>query len=55
MRLNTQPSACPCRGNAQAQVYDITDYIEDHPGGMAILNNAGGDATEVRRRFTRVA
>lgn len=27
------------------KVYDVTDYIDEHPGGDAILNNAGGDAT----------
>ena len=27
-------------------VYDLTEYVEDHPGGEAILTNAGGDATE---------
>lgn len=27
------------------RVYDMTDYVEEHPGGYAILNNAGGDAT----------
>ncbi|PNH03752.1 Cytochrome b5 [Tetrabaena socialis] len=26
--------------------YDITDYVEDHPGGESILRNIGGDATE---------
>lgn len=30
------------------QVYDVTEYIDDHPGGMSICNNAGADATEVR-------
>jgi hypothetical protein len=28
------------------RVYDMTDYVEEHPGGYAILKNAGGDATE---------
>jgi hypothetical protein len=28
------------------QVYDVTPYVEEHPGGDAILNNAGGDSTE---------
>ena len=28
------------------QVYDVTAYVEEHPGGDAILNNAGGDSTE---------
>ncbi|OQR86262.1 sterol-4-alpha-carboxylate 3-dehydrogenase, decarboxylating isoform X1 [Achlya hypogyna] len=27
------------------KVYDITEYVEDHPGGLSILNDAGGDAT----------
>jgi cytochrome b involved in lipid metabolism len=28
------------------KVYDITDYVNDHPGGDTILKNAGGDSTE---------
>ncbi len=28
------------------QVYDVTDYVDFHPGGDAILRNAGGDCTE---------
>ncbi len=28
------------------RVYDVTDYVDDHPGGESILRNAGGDATE---------
>lgn len=27
------------------QVYDVTPFVEEHPGGDAILNNAGGDST----------
>ena len=27
------------------QVYDVTDYVDFHPGGDAILRNAGGDST----------
>lgn len=30
----------------KGKVYDVTPYIEEHPGGSAILKNAGGDATE---------
>mmetsp|Transcript_21064 Transcript_21064/g.29507 ORF Transcript_21064/g.29507 Transcript_21064/m.29507 type:complete len:603 (+) Transcript_21064:258-2066(+) len=26
-------------------VFDITDYVAQHPGGLKILNNAGGDST----------
>uniref|UniRef100_A0A0E0QIF8 Cytochrome b5 heme-binding domain-containing protein n=2 Tax=Oryza TaxID=4527 RepID=A0A0E0QIF8_ORYRU len=32
--------------NAKSVVYDVTSYVEEHPGGDAILNNAGGDSTE---------
>lgn len=28
------------------QVYDVTPYLEQHPGGDAMLRNAGGDSTE---------
>jgi len=28
------------------KVYDFTDYLEKHPGGEALLNNAGADSTE---------
>ncbi|KAJ4756999.1 Cytochrome B5-like protein [Rhynchospora pubera] len=28
------------------KVYDVTSYVEEHPGGDAILNNAGRDSTE---------
>lgn len=27
------------------KVYDVTRYVEDHPGGLALLNNAGADST----------
>ena len=27
-------------------VYDVTAYVEEHPGGQAILNNAGRDSTK---------
>lgn len=30
----------------QARVYNVTDYVEEHPGGQAILNNAGGVSTQ---------
>jgi cytochrome b involved in lipid metabolism len=28
------------------KVYDVTDYVGSHPGGDAILRNAGGDSTK---------
>lgn len=28
------------------KVYDVTSYVEEHPGGDSILNHVGGDATE---------
>lgn len=28
------------------KVYDVTSYIDEHPGGTSILNNAGADSTE---------
>jgi cytochrome b involved in lipid metabolism len=28
------------------KVYDISAYVEDHPGGLSILNDVGGDATK---------
>ena len=27
-------------------VYDVTAYVEEHPGGQAILNNAGRDSSK---------
>ena len=34
------------RETNEYKVYDITDEVEDHPGGDAILEPAGRDATE---------
>lgn len=28
------------------RVYNITAYVEEHPGGQAILNNAGSESTK---------
>ncbi|PKA64243.1 Cytochrome b5 [Apostasia shenzhenica] len=28
------------------KVYDVSPYVEEHPGGDAILKHAGGDSTE---------
>lgn len=28
------------------KVYDITDFVDTHPGGDSILNNVGGDSSE---------
>ena len=27
-------------------MYDLTQYVDEHPGGDSILNNVGGDSTE---------
>ncbi|EDO35709.1 predicted protein [Nematostella vectensis] len=38
-----------CDGDEEggsAEVYDATSYIRTHPGGLAIIRNCGGDATE---------
>ncbi|KAJ8444471.1 hypothetical protein Cgig2_024035 [Carnegiea gigantea] len=29
------------------KVYDVTSYVEEHPGGDAIMTHAGDDSTEV--------
>ncbi|OQR82076.1 sterol-4-alpha-carboxylate 3-dehydrogenase, decarboxylating isoform X1 [Thraustotheca clavata] len=29
----------------KGKVFDISEYVEDHPGGLSILNDVGGDAT----------
>ncbi|KAI4380717.1 hypothetical protein MLD38_006878 [Melastoma candidum] len=28
------------------KIFDVTSYVEEHPGGDSILNNAGDDSTE---------
>ncbi|XP_014758364.1 cytochrome B5-like protein isoform X3 [Brachypodium distachyon] len=33
------------------KVYDVTPYVEEHPGGNAILNNAGRVAVIQQRDF----
>ena len=34
------------RLDGKAKVYDVTSYVDEHPGGDAILTNAGGDSTD---------
>lgn len=34
------------RGSDKLQVYDLSTYADQHPGGDAIYTNAGGDATK---------
>lgn len=29
----------------RGEVYDVTKYVDEHPGGLALLNYAGKDAT----------
>lgn len=33
------------RDDGRLTVYDLTEYVETHPGGEAILTNAGADST----------
>ena len=33
------------------QVYDVTDFVPDHPGGSAILAYGGRDASDVFSAF----
>lgn len=34
------------KGSGKRKVYNVSDYVEEHPGEDSIFNNAGGDATE---------
>lgn len=34
------------KGTGEWRVYDITEYIDQHPGGDSILRNVGKDSTE---------
>lgn len=34
------------KGAQESRVYDLSSYVDEHPGGDGILNNAGGDSTE---------
>lgn len=34
------------KGQPKHKVYDVSAYVEDHPGGEAIFWHAGDDATE---------
>lgn len=34
------------KGATTFGVYDLTSYVDEHPGGLAIAKNAGGDCTE---------
>eukprot|EP00803_Ostreobium_quekettii_P000118 evm.model.scf_3356.3 EVM.evm.TU.scf_3356.3 scf_3356:7919-8431(+) len=33
------------KASGEMGVFDVTPYVEEHPGGEAIIQNAGGDAT----------
>lgn len=33
------------RGSEKHKVYDVSTYVDDHPGGYAIFNHAGKDST----------
>lgn len=34
------------KASGERRVYDVTDYLEEHPGGESILKHAGHDSTE---------
>lgn len=36
----------PLSRRAKLQVYDVTKFVANHPGGEAILKNAGADSSE---------
>ena len=38
-------TAAPPPLRACVQVYDVTAYVEEHPGGNAIFTHAGDDCT----------
>jgi len=40
-----QRSATPKLTRLRVQVYDVTDYVDFHPGADAILRRAGDDST----------
>ncbi len=51
-------SVSPMQATGEMRVYDVTEYVEEHPGGPSILNNAGGDSTGLltaNNRATRTA
>lgn len=44
--VSTHNTRTDCWIIIKDKVYDVTPYVEEHPGGDAILNSAGGDSTE---------
>lgn len=34
------------KDSSEYRVYDLSSYVDEHPGGDRILNHAGGDSTE---------
>ncbi len=34
------------KDSGELRVYDVTPYVDEHPGGDSILNNVGKEATE---------
>jgi cytochrome b involved in lipid metabolism len=33
--------------DGELKVFDVTSYVDEHPGGDNILSNAGGDSTDL--------
>lgn len=40
-----------CSRPTMAQVYDVSDFVQRHPGGRVIMTYAGRDATDVFSSF----
>ncbi|PUZ70380.1 hypothetical protein GQ55_2G225400 [Panicum hallii var. hallii] len=45
-RSNSKGKGDAAHLGGSGKVYDVTAYVEEHPGGDAILNNAGDNSTE---------
>lgn len=45
--LNTHNNADNCWLAIDGKVYDVTEFIASHPGGQAILEGCGMDATQL--------
>eukprot|EP01089_Gocevia_fonbrunei_P013596 TRINITY_DN3515_c0_g1_i2.p1 TRINITY_DN3515_c0_g1~~TRINITY_DN3515_c0_g1_i2.p1 ORF type:complete len:157 (-),score=42.94 TRINITY_DN3515_c0_g1_i2:9-419(-) len=44
--INKHNTSTDCWLIVDNKVYDVTSYVDEHPGGDAIFNNAGADSTK---------